>query len=104
MNSTDQTESDHEDDRQADAMKDQLRKDVASWSAARNEDQADPNARLNAKVVKRATPSTPRPSRAKAKPVEAAALAPAVKKPFKMSYDGTTDRDYIAHRINLGAR
>jgi hypothetical protein len=104
MDNTDQTESERDDDRQADAMKDQLRKDVASWSAARAEDQVDPGARLNTKVVKRAAPAAPRASRAKAKPVEAAELAPAVKKPFKMSYDGTTDRDYIAHRINLGAR
>jgi hypothetical protein len=104
MTSKDQNEPDGDTDLQADAMKDQLRKDVASWSAARSEEAGDPNARLNAKVVKRAAPAAPRPSRAKAKPVVAAEPVPAVKKPFKMSYDGTTDRDYIAHRINLGAR
>jgi len=85
-------------DLEADAMKDQLKKDVASWSAARGKDTAETFAAPAAKPapVKRAT-------RAKVAVVETPA-EPAVKKPFKMSYDGTTDRDYIAHRINLGAR
>ena len=81
----------------ADAMNDQLRKDVASWSAERGKDAAETLA----------APAKPAPvkraSRAKVAVVETPAV-PAVKKPFKMSYDGTTDRDYIAHRINLGAR
>jgi hypothetical protein len=94
---------DAEADRQADAMKDQLRKDVASWSAARSGDSTDLGARPNAQTAKPA--ATPRASRAKAKPV-APVVAPAAteKKPFKMFYDGTTDKDYIAQRIKLGAR
>jgi hypothetical protein len=38
------------------------------------------------------------------KPAEAATPVVTEKKPFKMSYDGTTDKDYIAQRIKLGAR
>ena len=89
-----------ETDIEADAMKDRLRKDVASWSAARGKEAAETFA---APAAKPAAAPVKRVSRAKAAVVEVPA-GPVVKKPFKMSYDGTTDRDYIAHRINLGAR
>jgi hypothetical protein len=88
-------------DEQQDAMKDQLRKDVASWSKARSGESTELVGRPAAPAVR---PPAARVSRAKAKPAEAAAAAPDVKKPFRMSYDGTTDKDYIAHRIKLGAR
>ncbi len=39
-----------------------------------------------------------------AKPAVVEVAVPPVKQPFKMSYDGTNDRDYIAHRLRLGAR
>ncbi len=92
--------NDAETDRQADAMKDQLRKDVASWNALRTGEGMPP-------AIKPATPAAKSPTRAtrqKAKPAEPAPEVVAEKKPFKMSYDGTTDRDYIAHRIKHGAR
>jgi hypothetical protein len=88
-------------DRQADAMKHQLRKDVASWSAARSGEGPDPIVRPGMPAAK---PPTVRASRQKSKPAEPVAPVPAEKKPFRMSYDGTTDRDYIAQRIKLGAR
>jgi hypothetical protein len=94
----DQSEPDAETDRQADAMKDQLRKDVASWSAARSNDTPEQP------IARPAKPPAVRAVRQKAKPVEAAQPVLTEKKPFKMSYDGTTDRDYIAQRIKLGAR
>jgi hypothetical protein len=93
-------------DRQVDAMKDQLRKDVASWSAARSGAsvrQADefsvpavqvarqPSA-LPAKRVRRTKPMTP-----EAKPS-------GEKKPFSMSYDGVTQADYITYMIARGTR
>jgi hypothetical protein len=88
-------------DRQSDAMKDQLRKDVASWNALRTGEGMPP-------AVKPATPATKSPTtrttRQKAKPAEPTPEVAVEKKPFKMSYDGTTDRDYIAHRIKHGAR
>jgi hypothetical protein len=98
-------EPDVEADRQADAMKDQLRKDVASWSAARSGDAPGLATRGAAPAVKQAaSPPTVRTARQKAKPAEAAKSVSTEKKPFRMSYDGTTDRDYIAQRIKLGAR
>jgi hypothetical protein len=95
------TEGELETDRQADAMKDQLRKDVANWSAARSGEGPNPQTHASIPAVKQ--PSV-RASRQKAKHAEPAKVVPAEKKPFKMSYDGTTDRDYIAQRIKLGAR
>jgi hypothetical protein len=97
----DPSETDHAADRHADAMKDQLRKDVASWSAARSGESPGVATQSPPQAVKQTAPRAPRQ---KAKPAEVARLAPTEKKPFRMSYDGTTDRDYIAQRIKLGAR
>ena len=102
----DQNEPDREADRQADAMKDQLRKDVASWSAARSGETPDLGGNRAAPSATRqaAAPAAPRAPRQKAKAVEAAKPVEVKKQPFRMSYDGTTDKDYIAQRIKLGAR
>jgi hypothetical protein len=95
-------DADRQADARADAMKDQLRKDVASWNASRSGETAD--------LAKAAVPARPqaapavRATRQRARPAEAATPVVAEKKPFKMSYDGTTDKDYIAQRIKLGAR
>jgi hypothetical protein len=100
---TGQDQPDVDADRQADAMKDQLRKDVASWAASRSGETGD----LAKAVVPATRPQaapTVRATRQRARPVEAATPVVVEKKPFKMSYDGTTDKDYIAQRIKLGAR
>jgi hypothetical protein len=100
--------SDHADgeaDRQTDAMKIQLRKDVASWSAERSGASARQVAELGvpepsqsspqpAKRVKRTTPLPPDISKA----------TTGTKKPFTMSYDGVTEADYIAYMIARGTR
>ena len=101
----DQNEPDLEADRQADAMKDQLRKDVASWAASRAGEAPDNTVRAAASAARQtAAPSTPRATRQKAKAAEVAKPVEVKKQPFRMSYDGTTDKDYIAQRIKLGAR
>jgi hypothetical protein len=101
-----QNQPDIEADRQADAMKDQLRKDVASWTASRGGEAPVLGAARSATPVGRpaASPPAARASRAKAKAVETAKPVEVKKQPFRMSYDGTTDKDYIAQRIKLGAR
>ena len=92
-------------DREADAMKDQLRKDVANWSKARAEETMGQSVRLVAPDLAPASRPASRAPRAKVKAPDAVKDAvPAVKQPFKMGYDGTTDRDFIGHRIRLGAR
>jgi hypothetical protein len=99
------SEPDAESDKQADAMKDQLRKDVASWSAARSGSAGEtPDMAGRSATQAAKQPPAARATRQKAKPAPVTVAVPAEKKPFRMSYDGTTDRDYIAQRIKLGAR
>lgn len=101
-----QNQPDIETDRQADAMKDQLRKDVASWTASRGGEAPVLGAARSATPVGRpaASPPAARATRHKAKAVDTAKPVEVKKQPFRMSYDGTTDKDYIAQRIKLGAR
>jgi hypothetical protein len=88
-------------DVQSDAMKDQLRKDVASWREGRADGSSRHATELSVAVAKPA----PAPRARRAKPV-AVASAPesAKKKPFGMSYDGSTNADYINYMISRGAR
>jgi len=90
--------TDTHDEAEAAAMNAKLRDDAAAWSKARAAGSADPDAKFAAP----AAPKPPRVSRAKQKPV--APVVPAVKQPFSMSYDGTSNREYIARRVALGAR
>jgi hypothetical protein len=100
----DQENPDREDAREAKAMNDQLRKDVASWSATRPEDQARQAADFSAPAVKPPTPPTaPKAKRSKPAAPEAAP-APARNKPFSMSYGGVTNAEHIANMIARGAR
>ncbi len=75
-----------------------LTADAAAWSAARAQEGA-------LVTVAPAKPAAPRATRAKPKaPVDTKPAPAAPRAPFKMSYDGTTEKDYIAHIIRLGAR
>lgn len=91
-------------DRQADAMKAQLRKDVNSWAKARSDASPGRIAEASPPVV---SPPAPRPV---ARTKKAGAAAPAVKpadtraKPFSMSYNGGSTKDYIQYMIDRGAR
>jgi hypothetical protein len=96
-----ETDADRESSKQADAMKDRLRKDVASWSAARsatyNRDTAMP--------PPPSAPATQQPARAKRSKQAAQTSGntiAAAKKPFRMSYDGVTEADYISYIIERG--
>jgi hypothetical protein len=132
----DEPDPDREAGKQADAMKDQLRKDVASWSAARTAGSGgatfsreaaearvpvpvQPNAAqsvgaqsaaaqsmaAHVAAVDRAAvePAAPRARRPKPVAPPAAAPAAATRKPFRMSYDGVTEADYITYIIERGA-
>jgi hypothetical protein len=91
-------------DGEADAMKDQLRKDVASWREARSDGSTRHATELSVAVTRSIVPPTAAKMR-RAKPA-----APEVKsttnekKPFGMSYDGTSRADYIKLMISRGAR
>ena len=86
------------------AMNDQLRKDVASWSAARPEEVARQTAELSVPAPKQ--PSLqPAPKAKRAKPAAPEVKpAPARNKPFSMSYGGITNAEHIAIMIARGAR
>lgn len=87
---------------QANAMKDQLRKDVASWSKARHDDTggipAGPAAPAVKPVSTKPTARTPRAAPAAAKPAVASG------KPFRMSYSGSSTADYIKYMRDRGAK
>jgi hypothetical protein len=102
----DQDEPVREADKQANVMKDQLRKEVAVWNAARSETSAKQEADFGVPVPPRPA-SRPATKQAKrAKPAETSATKPAgaPKKPFSMSFDGVTDAEHIKYIIARGAR
>ena len=109
MNKTDQpTQADSgqtdEADQAASAMKDQLRKDVASWREGRSDGSGRAATELSVAVARPIVP----PTNARMKRARAAAVqtkpANTEKKPFGMSYDGTSRADYIKLMISRGAR
>jgi hypothetical protein len=99
------TQADHmQADDAADAMKDQLRKDVASWREGRSEGSSRGATELSVAVARSIVPpTTARMKRAKPAAAEAKP-ASTEKKPFGMSYDGTSRADYIKLMISRGAR
>jgi len=91
-------------DEAADAMKDQLRKDVASWREGRSEGSSRDATDLSVAVARSIVPPTTARMK-RSKPVAPASKpATAEKKPFGMSYDGTSRADYIKLMISRGAR
>ncbi len=103
-NQTDATQEAAQEDGAANAMKDQLRKDVASWREGRSEGSARHATELSVAVARSIVPPTTARMK-RAKPA-AAEVKPATteKKPFGMSYDGTSRSDYIKLMISRGAR
>jgi hypothetical protein len=97
-----QTEDAHANDA-ADAMKDQLRKDVASWREGRSEGSGRAATELSVAVARPIVPPTTARMR-RAKPVAETKPSTTEKKPFGMSYDGTSRADYIKLMISRGAR
>ncbi|MGA3400063.1 MAG: hypothetical protein ABSC95_12660 [Acetobacteraceae bacterium] len=100
-----ETDPDGEAGKQADAMKDRLRKDVASWSAARSATHSREAADSSLPPPPPSPAAQPTARAKRAKPVAPTAGKPAVvaRKPFRMSYDGVTEADYISYIIERGA-
>jgi len=90
-----------ETDLQSDAIRDQLRKDVASWREGRADASARQATELSVAVAKPA----PAPRVKRVRPAAPVAESDsAKKKPFGMSYDGSSNADYINYMISRGAR
>jgi hypothetical protein len=103
--STDDSRSNGDSEDEAAAMKDQLRKDAASWSAARSEGTARQTAEFAAPVASQPAPQPAKRVKRPAKPAETGTKPDAgAKKPFRMSYDGVANADYITYMITRGAR
>jgi hypothetical protein len=89
----------------ADAMKDQLRKDVASWREGRTDGSSRQATDLSVAVTRSIVPpTTAKMKRAKPVATDVKPAADSGKKPFGMSYDGTSRADYIKLMISRGAR
>lgn len=91
-------------ERQAAAMKDQLRKDVASWSSARHDSSARHIAEHGAPITPPPAVRTVRKPKATKPAAPKAAPAQKDKKPFRMSYGGTTTADYVRYMLERGGR
>jgi hypothetical protein len=103
--SADQDDPNPAADHAADAMKDQLRKDVASWREGRSDGSSRQATELSVAVTRSIVPpTTAKMKRAKPAASEAKSAGAAGKKPFGMSYDGTSRADYIKLMIARGAR
>lgn len=101
----DETDPDREAGKQADAMKDRLRKDVASWSAARSATSVRDAANSSVPVPAQSAAPQPAARAKRRKPAspDAGKPADAARKPFRMSYDGVTEAEYISYIIERGA-
>lgn len=102
---SDETDPDREAGKQADAMKDRLRKDVASWSAARSATHSRDAAEASVPVPTQSAAARPATQAKRLKPALPDAGKPAntARKPFRMSYDGVSEADYISYIIERGA-
>ncbi len=103
-----QADPERQADKQANEMKDQLRKEVALWNAARDDSSARQVADLRAPATPRAAPR-PAKKATRAKSAAAPTAAPgakpgAAKKPFSMAFDGVTDAEHITYMIARGRR
>jgi hypothetical protein len=100
-------------ERQAKAMRDELRKEAAAWSAAHSATtrSAAPHSMAAERLA--AAPGAARPARSatptvrQTPPAASAAGAKPVRKtnkPYRMSYDGVTTAEHIATMLARGAR
>jgi hypothetical protein len=89
----------------AGAMQDRLSKDVASWREGRADGSARDATELSVAVARSTVPPTTARMK-RNKPATPPETKPATsgKKPFGMSYDGTSRQDYIKLMIARGAR
>lgn len=90
----------YEAERQANSMKDQLSKAVASWSKERREQSSET-------VVGASQPRSARPARGSKKssaPPVAAKSGSGSPKPFSMSYEGMTQGEYTQYLLDRGSR
>lgn len=95
----DQDAVEQDEDRQAEAMKDQLRKDVAAWSADREGRSAHQTEATPPPVPGQRPVLPARKAKPTATPKVAAPKPAGPKTPFTMSYGNVSQADYIEEVI-----
>ena len=79
-------------------MQKALNDDAAAWTASRDKSAATSADAFPVTIVK------PAPAPRKSKAAAPKPVVPVEKKPFRMSYDGTTTSEHIQYMIDHGAR
>ncbi len=97
-------EEGHEAERQAASMKDQLSKEVASWSKERRQQSSEAVVGPLRPVNQERSPRPAGESRKSKAPPLAGKAASARSKPFSMSYDGMTHAEYTQYLLDRGSR
>jgi hypothetical protein len=96
-------ENDNDADREADAMKAALNKQVAAWSKQRDGATGETGATLSQPAPVRARRSSETAKKAAAAPA-APKPAETSSRPFSMSYDGQTQSDYLKGKLDRKSR
>ena len=94
----------HEAERRANSMKDQLSKEVASWSKERKRQSSETVVGPLQPVVQQRSPRLAGERRKSSAPSLAAKAVSARSKPFSMSYDGMTRAGYNQYLRGRGSR
>ncbi|HEY4045061.1 MAG TPA: hypothetical protein VGM32_24895 [Rhodopila sp.] len=87
-----------------DSLKDQLQKDVESWREGRADGSSRQATELSVAVARSIVPPTVAKMRRTTPASTPPKAATGEKKPFGMSYDGTSRADYIKLMLSRGAR
>lgn len=93
-----------ETERQAAAMKDQLSKEVASWSKERRQQSSGTVIMPSPPVIQRRSSRSAGDVGKPSAPLHAGKPADARSKPFSMSYGGMTQAEYTQYRRDQGSR
>jgi hypothetical protein len=91
-------------ERQATSMKDQLSKEVASWSKERRQPSSETIVGVAQPVIQRRSPRPAGESKKPRAPSVAGKAPGAGSKPFSMSYDGMTQAEYTQYLLDRGSR
>ena len=97
-------EEGHEGWRQATSMKDQLSKEVASWSKERRQQSNETIVGPSRPVIQRRSPKPAGEPKKPSTPPVADKAGNARSKPYSMSYDGMTQTEYTQYLRDRGSR
>jgi hypothetical protein len=92
-------------ERQATSMKNQLSKEVASWSKERRQPSSETIVGPSRPVAQRRSPRPAGAAKKSSAPSPAGKAAVSARsKPFSMSYDGMTQAEYTQYLCDRGSR